>query len=497
MACKDDKDILDHVDLSKKLGPEEYNTVIPNLRERLGELQRKAKDAGVPVIIIFEGWAESGKGIQMNKLLMGLDPRGFRVYAIDKPTDEEKVRPFFWRFWVKTPQKGQIVILSKSWYGQTLSKVFDEKMDDDKARERYLEANLLEKTLTDNGCLIIKLFLHISKKEQKSRLDKKKKDPIAAWLVTKDDRDQNKDYKKYLCAVENMIGDTNTGYAPWNIIEAEDRRFATVKIYNTVIEAMEKSLQPSGPVKLAAAIKLKLKPILENTDLSGSLEEAEYKEKLNALQNKIKELQYMVYRQGVPIIFVFEGWDAAGKDGGIRRLTENIDPRGYQVNSYGVPNDVEKSHHYLWRFWKEMPADGHIAIFDRSWYGRVLVERVEGFCTPAEWSRAYGEINEMERELSERGAAIVKFWLHISWDEQLKRFERREIDPFKNYKITNDDWRNRDKWDKYVVAADEMLMKTSTDYAPWVIIGSNYKRYARIKILETAIAAIEKKVGKP
>ena len=497
MACKDDKDILDHVDLSKKLGPEEYNTVIPNLRERLGELQRKAKDAGVPVIIIFEGWAESGKGIQMNKLLMGLDPRGFRVYAIDKPTDEEKVRPFFWRFWVKTPQKGQIVILSKSWYGQTLSKVFDEKMDDDKARERYLEANLLEKTLTDNGCLIIKLFLHISKKEQKSRLDKKKKDPIAAWLVTKDDRDQNKDYKKYLCAVENMIGDTNTGYAPWNIIEAEDRRFATVKIYNTVIEAMEKSLQPSGPVKLAAAIKLKLKPILENTDLSGSLEEAEYKEKLNALQNKIKELQYMVYRQGVPIIFVFEGWDAAGKDGGIRRLTENIDPRGYQVNSYGVPNDVEKSHHYLWRFWKEMPADGHIAIFDRSWYGRVLVERVEGFCTPAEWSRAYGEINEMERELSERGAAIVKFWLHISWDEQLKRFERREIDPFKNYKITNDDWRNRDKWDKYVVAADEMFMKTSTDYAPWVIIGSNYKRYARIKILETAIAAIEKKVGKP
>jgi polyphosphate:AMP phosphotransferase len=494
LAERTGKSVFSSIDLDEKLDQATYNSIIPDLRERLGELQRKAKDAGVPIIIIFEGWAESGKGIQMNKLLMGLDPRGFRVYAIDKPMDAEKVRPFFWRYWIKTPQKGQIVILSKSWYGQTLARVFDGKMGGDNTRERYQEANLFEKTLTDDECLIIKLFLHIGKKVQRSRLVKKEKDPAASWLVTKADLKQNDDYKKYLDAAEDMVSQTDTIYAPWNIIEAEDRRFATVKIYNKVIAAMEQRLQATGPVKPAPVVKGKRERILENIDLSGSLEEDEYKVKLDALQDRLKELQYTVYKQGLPVVFVFEGWDAAGKDGGIRRLTENMDPRGYQVNSYGVPNDVEKSHNYLWRFWKEMPADGNIAIFDRSWYGRVLVERVEGFCTPAEWSRAYGEINEMERELAERGAVIVKFWLHISWDEQLKRFERRELDPFKNYKITGDDWRNRDKWEKYVVAADQMFVKTNTDYAPWVIVGSNYKRYARIKILETAIAAIDKKI---
>ncbi len=491
------KDIFKSIDLGQKLDQASYDAIIQGLRDRLGELQRKAIAAGVPTIIIFEGWGGSGIGIQMNKLLMGLDPRGFRVYAIDKPTDEEKVRPYFWRFWVKTPQKGQMAILSRSWYSQTLAKSFEGKMNDAQVLERYDETKMFEKTLSDDGCLIIKFFLHISKKEQRSRLDKMEKDPVASWLVSKFDRDQNKDYERYLEAYSDMIGYTDTDYTPWNIIEAENKKFATVKIYNTVIGAMEKRLAPQKPSKLVPAAKGKRELILENTDLTGSLEEGDYKVKLDALQDRLRRLQFMVFRQGIPVIFVFEGWDAAGKDGGIRRLTENMDPRGYQVDSYAAPNDVEKSHHYLWRFWKEMPADGDVTIFDRSWYGRVLVERVEGFCTPAEWSRAYGEINEMERELAEDGAIIVKFWLHISWDEQLKRFERRELDPLRQYKITDDDWRNRDKWDKYVVAADEMFMKTNTDYAPWVIVGSNYKRFARIKILETAIAAMEKRVGKP
>ncbi len=491
------KDVFKSVDLNKKLDQASYDAAIQGLRDKLGELQRQAIQAGVPTIIIFEGWEGAGKGTQMNKLLMGLDPRGFRVYAIDKSTDEEKVRPYFWRFWIRTPQKGQMAILSKSWYGQTLARAFAGKLNDAQTVERYDEAKLFERTLADDGCLIIKLFLHISKKEQKARLDRLEKDPIASWMVSKSDREQNKDYDRYLEAFSDMIGYTDTDYAPWNIIEAENRKYAVVKIYNTVISAMEKGLEPKKPAKPAPAVKVKLDPILENTDLTGSLEEGEYKEKLDALQDRLRRLQFMLFRQGVPVVFVFEGWDAAGKDGGIRRLTENIDPRGYQVNSYAAPNDVEKSHNYLWRFWKEMPADGHITIFDRSWYGRVLVERVEGFCTPAEWSRAYGEINEMERELAEAGAIVVKFWLHISHDEQLKRFERRELDPLRQYKITEEDWRNRDKWDKYVLAADEMFMKTNTDYAPWVIVGTNFKRFARIKILETAIAAIEKRVGKP
>jgi polyphosphate:AMP phosphotransferase len=491
------KAIFSTINLDKKLDQAAYDEIIPGLRERLGEFQRKARDAGIPTMIIFEGWEASGKGTQMNRLLMALDPRGFKTYAIDKPLDAEKERPFFWRFWIKTPPRGEMAIYSTSWYGQTLLKVFRKKMKDGQALERYNEAKLFEKTLSDDGYLIIKLFLHISKKEQKARLDKIEKEPFASWLVTDTDRDQNKSYGRYRDAVEAMVESSDSAYAPWTIVEAEDKRFATVKIYRTVIAAMEKRLAPARQKKPVPPAKEARKLILNAVDLSKSLPEDEYKQKLENYQDTIKRLQYMAYRADVPVVIVFEGWDAAGKDGGIRRLTENMDPRGYQVNSYGAPNDVQRSFNYLWRFWKEMPSRGSIAIFDRSWYGRVLVERVEGFCTPADWTRAYGEINEMERELADFGAIILKFWLHISWDEQLKRFERRELDPFKTYKLTDEDWRNREKWDKYLVAADDMFVKTSTPYAPWTIVESNDKHYSRIKILETAIAALEEKVGKP
>jgi len=491
------KAIFSTIDLNKKFDQAEYDKIIPELRERLGELQRKARDAGIPTMIIFEGWEGSGKGTQMNRLLMALDPRGFKTYAIDKPMDEEKVRPFFWRFWIKTPPKGEMAVYSKSWYGQTLSKVFRKKIKGDQALERYNEVKLFEKTLSDDGTLIIKLFLHISKKEQKARLEKIGAEPDTSWLVTNSDRDQNQGYGRYLEAVEAMVESSDTAYAPWTIVEAEDKRYATVKIYKTVIATLEKRLAPARRVKKVPQAKEARKLILNSVDLSKSLPEDKYRQDLEKYQDTLKRLQYMVFKAGVPVVIVFEGWDAAGKDGGIRRLTENMDPRGYQVNSYGAPNDVQKSYNYLWRFWKEMPQKGGIAIFDRSWYGRVLVERVERFCTEAEWMRAYGEINEMERELVDFGAIIIKFWLHISWDEQLKRFESRELDPFKTYKLTEEDWRNREKWNKYLVAADDMFVKTSTSYAPWTIVESDDKHYSRIKILETAILALEEKVGKP
>lgn len=478
------------------MSKDEYDAVIDGLREHLGELQRQARTAGIQSMIIFEGWDAAGKGVLMNQLLMALDPRGFKVYPINKPMDVEKVHPFFWRFWTKTPPNGDMSIFSKSWHGHLLEHVFEGKMDEKRAATRFEESNFFEKTLADDGYLMVKLFLHISKKEQKDRLEKLEKDPARSWMVSKSDWEQNKHYDDYLKAADELIARTETPYAPWAIVEANDRRFATVKIIKAVTAAMESRLAGNKPG--TPPIRLEGGPIpdlLSKVDLSKSIPHDVYHQKLDALQENIMRLQYKIYNKGVPVAIVFEGPDAAGKGGCIKRLTECMDPRGYQVNPSGPPNDVEKTHHYLWRYWNNFPAEGNIAIFDRSWYGRVLVERVEGFCTPRDWMRAYEEINETERQLAEFGTVIVKFWLQVDMAEQLRRFEHRETDPFKTYKLTDEDWRNRDKWDKYTKAANEMFYRTDTAYAPWTIVEANDKLYARIKVIETVIAAMEKNVG--
>ena len=250
---------------------------------------------------------------------------------------------------------------------------------------------------------------------------------------------------------------------------------------------MEKNVVPSesSQFKLGA---------LSGVDLSKSLEREEYKERLNKLQKKLSMLHNELYRLRIPVVLGFEGWDAGGKGGAIKRLTSHLDPRGYAVHPTAAPNDYEKVHHYLWRFWKDMPKAGHVAIFDRTWYGRVMVERIEGFCSEANWKRAYQEINEMEAHIAHSGAIIIKFWLHIDKDEQERRFKERQTTPGKEWKITDEDWRNREKWDQYEVAVNEMLLRTSTTYAPWVIVEGNSKYYARVKVLETVVDAIEKKV---
>ena len=236
--------------------------------------------------------------------------------------------------------------------------------------------------------------------------------------------------------------------------------------------------------------------ILSSADLSLSYTKEQYKEYLKPLQKKIFLLHNELYQKRIPVILAFEGWDAGGKGGAIKRLTEYMDPRGYRVNPTASPNDIEKAHHYLWRFWKNMPKDGHIAIFDRTWYGRVLVERIEGFCTPCEWKRAYREINEMEEQLANNGTVILKFWMQIDKKEQEKRFKERQNTPEKRWKITEEDWRNREKWDLYEEAVDEMLIRTSTTYAPWIIVEGNNKYYARIKVLQSVVQALEERLKK-
>lgn len=492
--------MLEKVDLSKKIEKPQYKNIMSELELKIGELQREAKELKIPVIIVLEGWEAAGKGTLINKLILPLDPRGFNVHSILPANEEEKLRPFLWRFWTKTPVNGRIAIFDRSWYRRVLIERVDGLVKKSEWTKAYDEIKSFERQLADDGNVIVKLFLHISKKEQKERLKKLEKNSSMKWRVTKQDWERHRQYKKILLAANEMIEKTDTSQAPWTIIEAHDRRFATVKIFKTVIEAIAAKIkekkETAAKIKTAAKPAVRLKTldssILGKVNLKKTLTKEEYKSKLEKYQDRIREIEYQIYKKRIPIIILYEGWDAAGKGGNIRRLTQNMDPRGYEVIPVAAPNDVEKSHHYLWRFWNSIPKAGHIAIFDRTWYGRVLVERIEGFCAKDEWKRAYKEINEMEEHLANFGTVLVKFWIHISKDEQLRRFEERKKTPHKQWKITAEDWRNREKWTQTKEAVDEMLFRTSTTYAPWTIVESNCKYYARIKVLKTVIEAAEK-----
>jgi polyphosphate kinase 2 (PPK2 family) len=232
--------------------------------------------------------------------------------------------------------------------------------------------------------------------------------------------------------------------------------------------------------------------MLENVDLGRKLSEKQYWKRIARQQLRLRQLQFRIYDARMPVLALFEGWDAAGKGGAIKRISETLEPRGYTVSSFSAPRGDEKTHHYLWRFWRTLPRAGHLGIFDRTYYGRVLVERVEGLLSEDEWRRAYREINEFEAHQRSYGMVIAKFWLHIGKDEQLRRFKDRERDPFRSYKLTGEDWRNRAKWDAYLEAVEEMLARTSTPAAPWTIVEANDKYHARVKVVKTLADAIEK-----
>ncbi|MBN1521948.1 MAG: phosphate--AMP phosphotransferase [Candidatus Aureabacteria bacterium] len=494
--------MLEKVDLSRKLKKEAFKKAMSSLELKIGELQRLARSLNIPVIVVFEGWDAAGKGTLINKLLLSLDPRGFTVHPTNPPNEEERLRPFLWRFWTRTPGKGRIAIFDRSWYGRVLVERVDKLIKKKDWLRSYEEINSFEKQLSDDGTVIIKFFLHISKKEQKKRFKKLLSNSSTSWKVTKEDWRHHRQYKKYYQATEDMLAETDTSHAPWTVIEAHDRRHATARIFHTFvrvieqkIESLSKSVKKKSRLKRSAVmLRSMTESILDKSDLSLSLTRSEYEKELKKYQEKIRNLEHDIYMKRVPVIVIYQGWDAAGKGGNIKRLIQGMDPRGYEVVPIAAPNDIEKSHHYLWRFWTKIPKAGHIHIFDRSWYGRVLVEKVENFCSEDEWKRAYREINEMEHHLANFGTAIIKFWLHIDPDEQLRRFRSREKTPHKKWKITDEDWRNRKKWKDYKQAVDEMLFRTSTPHAPWTIVEANSKLYARIKVLRTFVDVLEKRL---
>ncbi len=487
--------MLEMVDLDASLDKETYQTLQDALDVRLGALQRELKAAGIPLVVVFEGWDASGKGDLINRLLRPLDPRLFKVQATSPPTAEETLRPPMWRFWRTLPNDGDMAIYDRSWYRQVLDDRVDGVIPQEACGAAYERIRTFERQLADHGAVIVKFWLHISRKEQGKRFKKLEKDEALAWKVTKEDRRRHKQYNQYCLAVEDMLRETSTPYAPWKAVPAHDQRYAAVQIAETIAAAAATALErpDDAPDPEPIRVERRTSP-LDRVDLSLSVSRDKYDERLPKLQAELRRLEHIIYVKRIPVVIVYEGWDAAGKGGNIRRMTRELDPRGYEVVPIGPPTGHEKTHHYLWRFWTAVPKAGHIAIFDRSWYGRVMVERIEGFAAHAEWQRAYREICEFEHELVQFGAVLAKFWIHISPEEQLSRFQARERTPHKSWKITPEDWRNREKWDDYWAAVSDMIERTSTVEAPWTIVEGNDKRHARLKTLETVIAAIEERL---
>ncbi len=414
---------------------EELEERLHAARSKLSVLQMQIKEHGLPVLVLFEGWGTAGKGSVLGKVIKNIDPRFFKVATMDEPTEEERRKPFLYRYFVKIPAKGKLEFLDSGWMDEVVKDVLHDKIGEKEYKKKIESVKRFERQLTDNGYLVMKFFFQISRKEQKKRIEVLKENKDTRWRVSGDEDWQNKHYDKCMHVFDRYLNDTNSPADPWYIVDAKNRKWAELQVLETLVSGIETALKNSNlavPL-LQNVFPLEKIPKLSEISLDKELSEEEYKKEL--------------------------------------------------------PN--EKARHYLWRFWNRLPKTGHIAIFDRTWYGRVMVERLEGFCSENEWQRAYNEINEFEKELSDWGAVIIKFWVQIDKDTQLARFEERQNTPEKQWKITDEDWRNREKWDLYETAVNEMLKKTNTTYAPWHVLESNDKKYARIKALKIVIDAIE------
>jgi AMP-polyphosphate phosphotransferase len=447
------------------------------------------------MIILIAGVDGAGKGETVNLLHEWMDPRGLEAHAFGDPTDEESERPPNWRFWRVMPPKGRIGIFFGAWYADEIDDRVFERTSDAELEASLARINELEKMLTDDGALLIKLWFHLSKKAQKERLHSLEDDPATQWRVTKQDWKNFKRYDAFREVAERVLQATSSGPAPWRIIEGADHRYRSLTAGREILDCANAHLLARAGRKrsMQKPTRARKSPLtlLDTLDLTKSLDDDEYEEKLEKWQGELNLASRQMRERGGSAVLVFEGWDAAGKGGAIRRITSAMDARDYTVIPIAAPTDEERAQHYLWRFWRHLPRAGHMTIFDRSWYGRVLVERVEGYATKEEWMRAYDEIVRFETQLAEHGIILQKFWLHIDRAEQNRRFKARQKEAFKRFKITQDDFRNRDRWNDYELAANEMVERTSTDSAPWELVEANDKQFARIKVLKTVAKRLE------
>ena len=464
-------------------------------QDRLFASQMKIKEAKLPVMVIFEGWGAAGKGSVIGKVIRNIDPRFFKVQTMSAPTQEDARYPFLRRYLLKIPEAGKFTFFDSYWMNEVTGPRRAGTLSDEDYRKRVHSINVTERSLTDNGYLVMKFFLHITRKEQEKRLRALQDDKNTRWRVSDDDLKENRDYDRALEVYDQYLTDTNPSSSPWYIIDAKDRKWALLQVLRYLNQGIDTALKNRAlavPI-LQNTFPLRPTPLLKDITLDDKvLTDEEYDRQLDALQKELNQLHNRIYRKKIPVIIAYEGWDAAGKGGNIKRITSALDPRGYEVQPIASPEPHEKARHFLWRFWTRLPKDGHIAIFDRTWYGRVMVERLEGFCSENDWQRAYNEINEFEKELTEWGAVVIKFWVQIDNATQLARFTDRQNTPEKQWKITDEDWRNREKWDQYEEAVNEMLQKTNTVFAPWYVLESNDKKYARVKALRIVVESLRK-----
>ncbi|MEP6943219.1 MAG: polyphosphate:AMP phosphotransferase [Betaproteobacteria bacterium] len=482
--------MLESAEIGHRIAKARYAREEPVLRDALLNTQYDLFESGAgPMLLVISGVESGGRGETANKLTEWMDPRHIRVFAFADPTEEERAHPTLWRYWRSLPPRGKIGIFMNAWYNELLNahalgRVRPEQFDAYMHTIRHVE-----QMLSDEGVVVLKFWIHLSKDEQRHRLEELDRDPHTTWRVTKDDWRAFRLYNKSHDVWERLLRETSTGEAPWHVIEGADDHYRNLTVGKILLTKMRNALaartrsrRTPAPVAPAVIDNVKL---IRDLDLSLAFPAKRYDEAREKYQGKIATLSRHKRFARHSLVLVFEGVDAAGKGGAIRRVTGALDARQYVTVPVAAPSDEEKSHPYLWRFWRQAPRHGGITIFDRSWYGRVLVERVEGYCGPADWMRAYSEINEFEEQLVDAGGIVVKFWLQISKAEQLRRFRARQHTSFKRFKITPDDWRNRKRWNDYELAVCDMVDRTSTEIAPWTLVEANDKRFARIKVLRT------------
>jgi polyphosphate:AMP phosphotransferase len=486
--------MFESAQLGRKVDRDTFAKREPELREALLDAQLRLATAGFSVVIVVAGAEGAGKGETVNMLLNWLDARGIATHALGAPSEEELERPEYFRFWRRLPGKGRIGIFFGSWYTRPISQHSLGNLDEAGLEDGLRRIVDFERMLEDEGILLVKFWLHITKDQQAKRFKALAKNPDTAWRVTKMDWRFHKTYDQFVNSASRAIRRTSSGQSPWHIIEAWDARYRDLTVAETLLAAIEQRLAGDAPPAPAPpAVPAPVRPnVISSLDLSHAVPEADYRKELVRRQLAIGRLARELQDRKRAAVLVFEGSDAAGKGGAIRRITQALDARYYQVVQIAAPTDEERARPYLWRFWRNLPRWGHVTIFDRSWYGRVLVERLEGLCPPGDWQRAFGEINAFEEQLVRSGSTVLKFWLTTSKDEQLRRFEEREAMGFKRYKITEEDWRNREKWDAYEAAACDMVERTSSELAPWTLVEAEDKYFARLKVLRTVEDALDR-----
>ena len=480
--------MFETADIDHHIEKDEFEHREQELREKLLAAQFALRDAGKQaVLVVIAGVDAGGKGETVQQLQSWLDPRHVHTRAFAAPTDEERERPHFWRYWRELPQRGQIGVFFDTWYRDAVEQRafgglkgarFDREMD---------RIRRFEQMLANENIVLLKLWFHLSAHDQAERLRDLEKDKRTRWRVTEQDWAHHEHHKKLVDIATRTLRVTSTDDAPWIVVPGKDERYRALLVGQALLDALQNEKVTDAPADTAVhpVAPLDGTNVLHTLAAPQTISGKVYDDELAQWQGELAKLVRSKKFRKRSLVVVFEGVDAAGKGGAIRRLTAPIDPRSYDVIPIAAPTDEEKAHPYLWRFWRRLPPRGKVLVFDRSWYGRVLVERVEGFATPRDWLRAYGEINDFEEQLHQHGAIVVKMWLHIDADEQLRRFRAREQETIKQWKIGPEDWRNREKWNEYELAVNDMVDRTSTEFAPWSLIAAQDKRTARLAVLRT------------